>query len=275
MSAAGAGSGLGPLRLPQVRLVLAVSLDGRLAPPDGGAAQLGAAGDRRVLEEALAWADGCLIGAQTLRLHGSTCLIRQADLLEHRRLEGRSPQPWALAVSRSGRFDPELPFFRQPLRRGLVAPANPGSSPPEGFDRLWALPPDGSQAEPAPDLVLALGGEGHDSGPPQGGKWQGSPAAISQDPRVASGWSALLAEWAAEGMERLLLLGGAQLAASLLALDLVDGLQLTLVPRLLGGAHSWLPVAPLPAPGRWELEESRPLGQGELLVRYSRSGSRP
>jgi 5-amino-6-(5-phosphoribosylamino)uracil reductase len=82
-----------------------------------------------------------------------------------------------------------------------------------------------------------------------------------------------LAELAAEGLERLVLLGGARLAASLLALDLVDGIQLTLVPRLLGGGHGWLPQAPLPAPGRWELEESRPLGQGELLLRYGRLGN--
>ncbi|MEY4840970.1 MAG: hypothetical protein RLZZ374_1878 [Cyanobacteriota bacterium] len=254
MSAAGAGSDLGPLRLPQVRLVLAVSLDGRLAPPEGGAAQLGGAGDRRALEEALAWADGCLIGAQTLRLHGSTCLIRQADLLERRRLQGRPPQPWALAVSRSGWLDPQLPFFHQPVRRGLLTPAGASASPPAGFDRLWRLPPD---AEPLP-------GSAAEANPPQAG---------------SRGWPGLLAALAAEGMDRLLLLGGARLAARLLALDLVDGLQLTLVPRLLGGAHSWLPLAPLPAAGRWQLEESRPLGQGELLVRYGRpnggTGSAP
>jgi len=254
VSAAGAGSDLGPLRLPQVRLVLAVSLDGRLAPPEGGAAQLGGAGDRRALEEALAWADGCLIGAQTLRLHGSTCLIRQADLLERRRLQGRPPQPWALAVSRSGWLDPQLPFFHQPVRRGLLTPAGASASPPAGFDRLWRLPPD---AEPLP-------GSAAEANPPQAG---------------SRGWPGLLAALAAEGMDRLLLLGGARLAARLLALDLVDGLQLTLVPRLLGGAHSWLPLAPLPAAGRWQLEESRPLGQGELLVRYGRpnggTGSEP
>ena len=62
---------------PELRLVLAVSLDGRLAPAQGGAAQLGGPGDRRVLEEVLAWADGCLIGARTLRVHGTTCLILQ------------------------------------------------------------------------------------------------------------------------------------------------------------------------------------------------------
>ena len=43
--------------------MLAVSLDGRLAPPSGGAAQLGGSGDRQVLEQALAWSDAVLIGA--------------------------------------------------------------------------------------------------------------------------------------------------------------------------------------------------------------------
>ena len=65
-----------PRRRPFVRLVLAISLDGRLAPPEGGAAQLGGEGDRRALEHALAWADACLIGAGTLRAHQCTCLIR-------------------------------------------------------------------------------------------------------------------------------------------------------------------------------------------------------
>ena len=262
--------------------MLAVSLDGRLAPPQGGAAQLGGAGDRRALEEALAWADGCLIGAETLRLHGSTCLIRQADLLERRRLQGRPPQPWALAVSRSGRFDPQLPFFGQPLRRGLVAPAHPGSSPPEGFDRLWAFPPEASGAERSPSVGAASGARaveccpslvrGREASPAQTSPAQTSPAEPSQDPRLAMGWSDLLAQLAAEGLERLVLLGGARLAASLLALDLVDGLQLTLVPRLLGGDHGWLPQAPLPAAATWELQESRSLGEeGELLLRYGRS----
>ncbi|MFO0103658.1 MAG: riboflavin biosynthesis protein RibD, partial [Cyanobium sp.] len=36
-----------PPGTPWLRLVLAVSLDGRLAPPEGGAAQLGGKGDRR------------------------------------------------------------------------------------------------------------------------------------------------------------------------------------------------------------------------------------
>jgi 5-amino-6-(5-phosphoribosylamino)uracil reductase len=215
--------------IPRLRLVLAVSLDGRLAPPTGGAAQLGGPGDRRALEEALAWADGALVGAQTLRLHGSTCLIHHPDLLEHRRLRGLDPQPLALAVSRSGQLPPELPFFRQPLQRWLLAPspaAAVGAAPlPPGFDRQLSL----------------------------------------------DGWRPLLRQLASLGLERLVLLGGAQLAGSLLAEDLVEELQLTLCPRLLGGGHTWLPSScALPSAGPWRLIESRDLGDGELLLRYGR-----
>ena len=119
-----------------MRLVLAVSLDGRLAPSGGGAAQLGGSGDRRVLEEALAWSDAVLIGAGTLRAHRSSCLIRDRDLLNQRRVEGRSPQPAALVVSRDAGFPLEWPFFQQPFERHLLSGCD-GSAP--GFQSCCRL----------------------------------------------------------------------------------------------------------------------------------------
>ncbi|MGB5135961.1 MAG: dihydrofolate reductase family protein [Prochlorococcaceae cyanobacterium] len=119
--------------------MLAVSLDGRLAPPGGGAAQLGGTGDRRVLEEALAWADAALLGAQTLRLHGSTCLIHDPELLQERLSRGRTPQPVALVLSRTGRLAADLPFWRQPLQRWWLRP--PASPPrlPVDFHRVLSF----------------------------------------------------------------------------------------------------------------------------------------
>jgi 5-amino-6-(5-phosphoribosylamino)uracil reductase len=214
---------LGPDGRPEVRLVLAVSLDGRLAPAEGGAAQLGGPGDRRVLEEALAWADACLIGARTLRLHGTTCVIRDPGLLEQRSAEQRSPQPHALVVSRSAEFEAGLRFFQQPLQRWLLTPSPTPAAPP-GFEQI---------------------------------RWLQS-------------WPALLQGLAAEGLQRIVLLGGAALAAQLLELQLVDELQLTLVPRLLGGAHTWLPESLALAPNAWRLSEHRPLEGEEFLLRYRR-----
>jgi 5-amino-6-(5-phosphoribosylamino)uracil reductase len=218
-----------------LRLVLAVSLDGRLAPAAGGAAQLGGSGDRRALEEALAWADAALIGAETLRRHGSTCLIHAPDLLAGRQQRRLPPQPTALVVSRSGRFPAQMAFWQQPLQRWLVAPESPAQcpaalcAPPSGFHRQLPL----------------------------------------------QNWPRLLETLASERLERLVLLGGAALAGALLAEGLVDELQLTLCPLLLGGAHSWLPAAPLlpdvlTAAGGWQLLEQRALGGDELLLRYRR-----
>lgn len=210
-----------------MRLVLAVSLDGRLAPPEGGAAQLGGAGDRRALEQALAWADACLIGAGTLRAHQCTCLIRDPHLLQERRRLGRPDQPAAVLVSHQSSFPQQWRFFEQPLQRWLLAPV----APSEGFDRWLPL------AESWGDQLQALG---------------------------------LL------GVERLVLLGGAGLAGDLLQQDVVDELQLTLVPRLLGGGKTWLPgeLASLPeavtTANAWSAMEPEALGEGEWLLRYRR-----
>jgi 5-amino-6-(5-phosphoribosylamino)uracil reductase len=219
------------LTRPLLRVVLAVSLDGRLAPPGGGAAQLGGPGDRRALEEALCWADAALVGAETLRRHGSTCLIHHADLLDQRRRAGEPAQPIAIAVSAGGLLPPGLPFFRQSLSRWLLAP--PTATAPwadrSAFDRLLPL----------------------------------------------NGWPAALAQLQALGLRRLLVLGGSGLIASLAEAAVLDELQLTICPRLLGGGHGWLPAAavvPAWLQEGWQLLEHRPLGGEELLLRYGRPG---
>ena len=221
---------------PQLRLVLAVSLDGRLAPAEGGAAQLGGSGDRRVLEESLAWADGCLIGAETLRLHGSTCLIRAPDLLEQRHGAGYPPQPVALVVSRSGQIPGQLPFFQQPIERWLLAPVSAAPFPEQPSDQRQGQAP---------------GFQRH----------------LPLEP-----WPCLLSRLAAQGLKRLLVLGGAQLAASLLREALIDELQLTLCPQVLGGPHGWVPLEEACPGSHWRLQETRPLDGDELMLRYARKG---
>ncbi|QNJ17992.1 5-amino-6-(5-phosphoribosylamino)uracil reductase [Synechococcus sp. A18-40] len=212
---------------PTVRLVLAISLDGRLAPAEGGAAQLGGDGDRIALEQALAWADACLIGAGTLRAHQCTCLIRNQTLVDQRLAAGRPAQPAVVVASRSGNVSSSWRFFQQPLQRWLLAPA-----PMEwGFERWFPL---------------------------------------------AESWTEQLVGLGSAGIQRLVLLGGAHLAADLLAGDCVDELQLTVVPRVLGGGNTWLPTT---SPGlpyalsqaeAWRAVGAEPLGSGEWLLRYRR-----
>ncbi len=103
-----------------VRLVLAVSLDGRLAMPHGGKAHLGSIDDRRVLEESLAWADAALIGGGTLRAHHTTCLIQNYELIKKRKSQGLPEQPISIVISSQKNFCPDWPFFHQPIERWLI-----------------------------------------------------------------------------------------------------------------------------------------------------------
>jgi 5-amino-6-(5-phosphoribosylamino)uracil reductase len=209
-----------------LRLVLAVSLDGRLAPAEGGPAQLGGEGDRRVLEEALTGADAVLLGAQTLRLHGSSCLIHAPDLLRQRRELGLPPQPTVVVWSRSGQFSPQLPFFEQPLERWLLRSATTSASASvTGFQRILPF----------------------------------------------EDWPATLARLSGLGVRRMVVLGGGQLAAALVAAQALDELQLTLCPMLLGGSHGWLPAHAVSDPSlHWALRRQEALGGGELLLLYER-----
>ena len=89
-------------------------------------------------------------------------------------------------------------------------------------------------------------------------------------------WRENLDELASLDLQRIVLLGGAGLVADMLQLDVVDELQLTLVPSLLGGEHTWvsdtqgLLPASLAQSGAWTLLASEMLGGDELLLRYSR-----
>ncbi len=223
------------MKTPWLRLVLAISLDGRLALPNGSAAPIGGKGDKRVLEKALAWADGALIGGKTLLTHRSTCLIHNHHLLQQRRMEGRSAQPLALVVSKKKNFSPEWPFFRQPIHRWLLTPNNLQESnarSPNGFERTINLHPQ---------------------------------------------WSDTLKALKKEGLSRLLVLGGAHLATSLLEADQIDELQLTLTPKVIGGKHTWIPSNSNSLPKQlsdseaWKLKDTHQLINNELMLNYERN----
>ena len=127
--------------IPWVRLVLAISLDGRLAFPHEAIKPLGGKSDRYCLEKSLAWADGTLIGGGTIRAHCKTCLSHDPQLLKERTEAGRSKQPIAVVISKQNDFCQQWPFFNQPIQRWLVSPRENSSqcsgSPPTGYQRQF------------------------------------------------------------------------------------------------------------------------------------------
>ena len=222
------------LNKPWVRLVLAISIDGRLAPQNGGKANLGGEGDREVLEEALSWADGALVGAGTIRAHKSICLIKQTSLIQERLLQGKTKQPIALIVGSKILFSPDWLFFQQKIKRWMIT--NEGDEDTrfshKGYDRLIKLKPS---------------------------------------------WEETLSNLYNEGLSKIVLLGGAVLASSLLEEDQVDELQLTITPRILGGSHTWISSTINNLPNdltkkrAWLLHQVRPLKKDDLMISYYRN----
>ena len=216
-----------------VKLVIASSIDGRIAYPEGGKTQLGQSGDRLVLEESLAWSDGILMGGQTLRDHQSICIIKNKILLKQRAAEGKNEQPIALIASNQIDFPKNWFFFKQPLQKWLIQAKDKKNEImlPNGFDKK---------------INFKL-------------TWRDSLDDLYQ-----------------KGIAKIVLLGGANLISAFLLEDLIDELQITITPHLIGGDYCW--VSPelknlniiMNKKPNWILKESKKLGNNELLIRYFR-----
>lgn len=116
-----------------VRLIIAVSIDGKIAFPDCGKTRIGGESDRQVLENALAWADCTLMGGETLRANKSTCLIKNTKLLKERSSLGKSAQPISIIVSEKGIFDKNWIYFQQPIQRWLISHSPSNNCIQNGF----------------------------------------------------------------------------------------------------------------------------------------------
>jgi diaminohydroxyphosphoribosylaminopyrimidine deaminase/5-amino-6-(5-phosphoribosylamino)uracil reductase len=194
---------------PRVTLKLAVSLDGRLAPPRGFAARgngrwLTGPAARRAVHCLRAAADAVVIGAGTARADDPR--------LTARGIPG-ARQPLRVVCDTRLRLPRALRLFRPPLARGTVV-ACAGSAPR------------------AAERVLAAAGVR---------VWRLPAGAAGVSPR------ALIRRLAREGAQEVLVEGGAHLATSLLRSRVVDRLALFVAPRVLGAEGlPW--CGPLPAP---------------------------
>ena len=79
-----------------------------------------------------------------------------------------------------------------------------------------------------------------------------------------------------EGCSKIVILGGAETLLPFLEEDQIDEIQLTLVPKILGGENSWTPYRPKNLPRNlydkysWELKEVEKSNEHELIVKYLR-----
>ncbi|MEC4803847.1 MAG: RibD family protein [Jaaginema sp. PMC 1079.18] len=105
---------------PHTIVILAMSLDGKIADRSRSPARFGSKRDRDRLEAQIAQADAVLFGAGTLRAYHTTLPITNPQLLIQRHQQGKPPQPIHIVCSASGNLDPDWRFFSQPLPRWLL-----------------------------------------------------------------------------------------------------------------------------------------------------------
>ena len=214
-------------------VVLAMTVDGKITDYRHSAARFGSDRDRFHLEKQVSLADAILFGAGTLRAYGTTMTVKEPRLLQERIERSQSPQPAQIVVSASGELNPQWRFFQQSIPRWLLT-SDRGAS--------W-------QSKPSFERVLI-----------------GSTTEDNQ----SIDWFEVFSKFKQLGINKLAVLGGAELVASLLAVDLVDELWLTICPLILGGQ------APTPVGGMgWLQSQGKQLKllevkqvAGEVFLHY-------
>ncbi len=108
------------MKRPEIIPVIASSLDGRIAFPQGGETHLGSKYDKQLLNKSLTKVDATLFGSGTLKAHQSTFLIRKNHFLKNRQ-EISANQPISIIAGNSENFSKSWRYFKQPIRRWLIS----------------------------------------------------------------------------------------------------------------------------------------------------------
>lgn len=200
---------------PQTTAILAMTADGKIADYRRSPARFGSINDKTHLEEQVSLVDGVLFGADTLRAYGTTLSVSNPKLLQARAERLRSSvverfkqlQPVQIVVSASGNLNPQWRFFQQSVPRWLL-------TVPSGA-KLW-------RNKKEFEKILIIHG--------------------TKENNSAINWVSTFMHLRELGLNKLAILGGGELVASLMAVDLIDELWLTICPVIFGGNNSPTPV---------------------------------
>lgn len=222
-----------------------MSADGKIADARRSAARFPSPADKTHLEAQVAKADATLFGANTLRAYGTTLPITNPHLLAQRHQRGQPQQPAQIVCSATGNLDPTWRFFSQPIPRWLV-------TTPEGI-QTWRT---NTAAKSFQHTFITE----------RPFNWHN----LMKDLRT--GTRTLSTQTSRPPIQNLLVMGGGELVASLLADHLIDELYLTICPLLIGGKTAPTPVGglgfTLPNTPQLKLKSARTEGD-EIFLHYT------
>jgi len=141
-----------------IRVNMAVSLDGKIAPAGRGKLRLGGRADLRRMESLRAWADVIVVGAGTIRAEDPPFTLGDEELRHRRIAEGRPEHPMVVVLSTETDLGP-VRVFSGPGRAVLATTDSAG----EGSDDLparveiWRFGSERVELDPLLERISAEG----------------------------------------------------------------------------------------------------------------------
>ena len=121
------------MNTPSIEIIIASSLDGRIALPHGGESHLGSNKDRKMLNENLSIVDATIFGMGTLKTHQSTYLVKR--FYKNGEIKISQNQPISIVASNSKKFNKDWKYFKQPIKRWLISSNEKDAIQKKDFDK--------------------------------------------------------------------------------------------------------------------------------------------
>ena len=100
------------MKKPNIILVIASSVDGRLSFPINQSAHIGSFEDKKILNNAISQVDATIFGSGTLKVHQSTFLIKK--FIDKTKFIIKESQPISIIAGNPNNFQKEWLYFNQP-----------------------------------------------------------------------------------------------------------------------------------------------------------------
>lgn len=121
------------MKIPSIVIIIASSLDGRIAFPNGGESHLASDKDKRILDENLSNVDATIFGLGTLKAHQNTYLVKAH--CKNGEIKISKNQPISIVASNSKKFSKDWNYFKQPVKRWLISSNKNNKLKNIGFER--------------------------------------------------------------------------------------------------------------------------------------------